>query len=212
MDDITKAILDNYDTQIESSEVVMKYFIEKKRKYMEKNNIIEAKKEDMNLEEFNELCDDMIKKYHVDTPLTESDATDKYLNVILCDLVSNFKGFSNSEKGVPEIGIMHKVCRNMFMIPYDKYLNAVDSKLLSKVWRITFEFVCIEVPSPYAALRANNSIYSMSNPMLWHDESNSKKSSINSILSALDMFDSYILAHYVDMGGSIVIGKKKRNG
>ena len=52
----------------------------------------------------------------------------------------------------------------------------------------------------------------MSNPMLWHDESNSKKSSINSILSALDMFDSYILAHYVDMGGSIVIGKRKRNG
>ena len=33
MDDITKAILDNYDTQIESSEVVMKYFIEKKGKY-----------------------------------------------------------------------------------------------------------------------------------------------------------------------------------
>ena len=69
MDDITKAILDNYDTQIESSEVVMKYFIEKKRKYMEKNNIIEAKKEDMNLEEFNKLCDDVIEKYHVDTPL-----------------------------------------------------------------------------------------------------------------------------------------------
>ena len=166
----------------------------------------------MNLEEFNKLCDDVIEKYHVDTPLAESDVNDKYLNVFLCDLVSNFKEFTNSEKGVFEIGIMHKVCRNMYTIPYYKYLNSVDSKLLSKVWRVTFEFVCIEVPSPYAALRANNSIYSMSNPMLWHDESNSKKSSINSILSALDMFDSYILAHYVDMGGSIVIGKKKRNG
>ena len=165
----------------------------------------------MNLEEFNKLCDDVIEKYHVDTPLTESDVTDKYLNIILCDLVSNFKGFANSEKGVPEIGIMHKVCRNMYTVPYDKYLDAVDSELLSKVWRVTFEFVCIEVPSPYAALRASNTIYSMSNPMLWHNESNSKKSLVNSILRTLDRFDSYILAHYVDMGGSIVIGKVKKN-
>lgn len=45
----------------------------------------------MKLEEFNKLCDDVIEKYHVDTPLTESDVNDKYLNVILCDLVSNFK-------------------------------------------------------------------------------------------------------------------------
>ena len=165
----------------------------------------------MKLEEFNKLCDDVIKKYHVDTPLTESDVNDKYLTVFLCDLVSNLKGFANSKKGVPEIGIIHKVCRNMFMIPYDKYLDAVDSELLSKVCRVTFEFTCIEVPSPYAALRANNSIYSMTNPMLWNEKSNSKNSIINSILSGLDMFDSYILAHYVDMGGSIVIGKRKKD-
>lgn len=52
MDDITKAILDNYDTQIESSEVVLKYFIEKKRKYMEKNNLIINEKEGMSMDEF----------------------------------------------------------------------------------------------------------------------------------------------------------------
>ena len=163
------------------------------------------------LEEFNKLYDDVIEKYHVDTPLTESNVNDKYLTVFLCDLVSNLKGFSNSEKGIPEIGIIHKVCRNMFMLPYEKYLDGVDSKLLSKVCRVIFEFTCIEVPSPYAALRANNSNYSMSNPMVWHDESDSKNNAVISILTGLDMFDSYILAHYVDMGGSIVIGRKKRN-
>lgn len=52
MNDITKAILDNYDAQIESSEVVMKYFIEKKKKYMEKNNITDDKKEGMGMDEF----------------------------------------------------------------------------------------------------------------------------------------------------------------
>lgn len=52
MNDITKAILDNYDAQIESSEVVMKYFINKKKKYMEKNNIVDDKKEDMMIDEF----------------------------------------------------------------------------------------------------------------------------------------------------------------
>ena len=165
----------------------------------------------MNLEEFNKLCDDVIEKYHVDTPLTESEVNDKYLTVILCDLISNIKGFSNSKKGIHEIGEIHKVCRNMYMIPYDKYLDTTDSKLLLKVWRVTIEFVCIEVPSLYVILSANNSIYSMSNPTVWHDESNSKNSIINSILSGLDMFDSYILAHYVDMGGSIVIGKVKKN-
>ena len=52
MNDITKAILDNYDAQIESSEVVMKYFIEKKKKYMEKNNIVDDRKEGMSIDEF----------------------------------------------------------------------------------------------------------------------------------------------------------------
>ena len=52
MNDITKAILDNYDAQIESSEVVMKYFIEKKKKYMEKNNIVDDRKEGMIIDEF----------------------------------------------------------------------------------------------------------------------------------------------------------------
>lgn len=165
----------------------------------------------MNLEEFNKLCDDIIKEYRVDTPITESDVNDKYLTAILCDFVSSLKEFSNSEKGIPEIGKIYKVCRNMYMQPYEKYFDVVDPKLLSKVCRVTFEFVCIEVPSPYAALRANNSIYSMTNPMLWNEESNSKNSIINSILSELDMFDSYILAHYVDMGGSIVIGKKRKD-
>jgi hypothetical protein len=52
MNDVVKAILDNYDAQIESSEVVMKYFIEKKRKFMEKNNIVDDKKEGMDMGEF----------------------------------------------------------------------------------------------------------------------------------------------------------------
>nr|DAW32239.1 MAG TPA: hypothetical protein [Caudoviricetes sp.] len=52
MNDVVKAILDNYDAQIESSEVVMKYFIEKKRKFMEKNNIVDDKKEGMGMDEF----------------------------------------------------------------------------------------------------------------------------------------------------------------
>ena len=52
MNDVVKAILDNYDAQIESSEVVMKYFIEKKKKYMEKNNIVDDRKECMTIDEF----------------------------------------------------------------------------------------------------------------------------------------------------------------
>ena len=52
MNDVVKAILDNYDAQIESSEVVMKYFIEKKKKYMEKNNIVDDMKECMTIDEF----------------------------------------------------------------------------------------------------------------------------------------------------------------
>nr|DAK52866.1 MAG TPA: hypothetical protein [Caudoviricetes sp.] len=46
--------------------------------------------------------------------------------------------------------------------------------------------------------------------MLWNDENDSKKSTANSILSVLDMFESYILAKYVDMGGDVIIGKERK--
>lgn len=41
MNETTKAILDDYNAQIEATGAVMKYFIEKKRKFMEKNNIVD---------------------------------------------------------------------------------------------------------------------------------------------------------------------------
>lgn len=98
----------------------------------------------------------------------------------------------------------------MFKCHLNKYIDTVDSGLLSKIWKVVFEFNCIEVPSVYAVLKPNNTIYSMTNPMLWNDENDSKKSSFNSILSALDMFESYILARYVDMGGDVIIGKERK--
>lgn len=52
MDNIVKAILDNYDAQIEATDTVMKYFIEKKKKFMTKNNIVEDKKEGMDKDKF----------------------------------------------------------------------------------------------------------------------------------------------------------------
>lgn len=52
MNDVVKAILDNYNSQIEATDVVMKYFIEKGRRFMEKNNITDDKKEGMGMNEF----------------------------------------------------------------------------------------------------------------------------------------------------------------
>ena len=52
MNETTKAILDDYNAQIEATGAVMKYFIEKKRKFMEKNNITDDKKEGMGMDEF----------------------------------------------------------------------------------------------------------------------------------------------------------------
>lgn len=52
MNEITKAILDDYNAQIEATGAVMKYFIEKRRRFMEKNNITDDKKEGMSMNEF----------------------------------------------------------------------------------------------------------------------------------------------------------------
>lgn len=52
MNEITKAILDDYNAQIEATGAVMKYFIEKRRRFMEKNNITDDKKEGMIMNEF----------------------------------------------------------------------------------------------------------------------------------------------------------------
>lgn len=53
MNEITKAILDDYNNaQIEATGAVMKYFIEKRRRFMEKNNITDDKKEGMSMNEF----------------------------------------------------------------------------------------------------------------------------------------------------------------
>lgn len=52
MNETTKAILDDYNAQIEATDAVMKYFIEKRRKFMEKNNITDDKKEGMGMSEF----------------------------------------------------------------------------------------------------------------------------------------------------------------
>lgn len=52
MNEITKAILDDYNAQIEATDAVMKYFIEKRRRFMEKNNITDDKKEGMSMNEF----------------------------------------------------------------------------------------------------------------------------------------------------------------
>lgn len=162
----------------------------------------------MSLEEFNKLCDDTLEEYRVELPITLNQV-DKYLTSILLGLVSSLKEFSNSEKSISDIGKIHRVCREMFKCHLNKYIDTVDSKLLSRIWNVIFEFNCIEVPSVYAILKPNNTIYSMSNPMLWNDENDSTKSSYNSILSALDMFESYILAKYVDMGGDVLIGKER---
>lgn len=52
MNETTKAILDDYNAQIEATDAVMKYFIEKRRKFMEKNNIVDDTKEGMGMSEF----------------------------------------------------------------------------------------------------------------------------------------------------------------
>ena len=52
MNEITKAILDDYNAQIEATGAVMKYFIEKRRKFMEKNNIVDGKNGCMYIDEF----------------------------------------------------------------------------------------------------------------------------------------------------------------
>ena len=52
MNETTKAILDDYNAQIEATGAVMKYFIEKRRRFMEKNNITDDKKEGMSMNEF----------------------------------------------------------------------------------------------------------------------------------------------------------------
>lgn len=52
MNEIAKAILDDYNAQIEATGAVMKYFIEKRRRFMEKNNITDDKKEGMSMNEF----------------------------------------------------------------------------------------------------------------------------------------------------------------
>lgn len=163
----------------------------------------------MTLEEFNEFCDEILDEYHIELPITLNQV-DKYLTSTLLDLVKSLKEFSNSEKSISDIGKIHRVCREMFKCHLNKYIDTVDGGLLSKIWKVVFEFNCIEVPSVYAVLKPNNTIYSMTNPMLWNDENDSKKSSYNSILSALDMFESYILAKYVDMGGDVIIGKERK--
>lgn len=165
----------------------------------------------MKLDILNKLCDDMIVKYHIDTSLEESEVNSKYTIIALCDLVSAIKEFSNSEKGIADIGKIHKVCRNMFMVRFNKCIDDIDLEILSTVNGIIFEFVTNEVPSIYAVLRPNNSVYSMTNPIMWNGENDSKKSAVSSILSALDLFESYILVKYVDMGGDIIIGKKKKD-
>lgn len=164
----------------------------------------------MKLEEFNKLCDAMLKECHIDMIFKESDPTANCTIIVLCDLVSVIKEFSNSEKGIADIGKIHKVCRNMFMVKFNKCIDSIDLKILSSVNRVVFEFVTSEVPSIYAVLRPNNSVYSMTNPIMWNGENDSKKSAVSSILSALDLFESYILVKYVDMGGDIIIGRKKK--
>lgn len=164
----------------------------------------------MTLEEFNEFCDEILDEYHVELPITLNQV-DKYLTSTLLDLVKSLKEFSNSEKSISDIGKIHRVCREMFKCHLNKYIDTVAGGLLSKIWKVIFEFNCIEVPSVYAVLKPNNTIYSMSNPMLLNDENDSKKSSFNSILSALDMFESYILVKYVDMGGDVIIGKERND-
>jgi len=52
MNDAVQAIIDYYDSQIESSEIIKKYFIEKKRVVMLKNNINDDSKEGMSVDEF----------------------------------------------------------------------------------------------------------------------------------------------------------------
>nr|DAN30679.1 MAG TPA: hypothetical protein [Caudoviricetes sp.] len=52
MNDAVQAIIDYYDSQIESSEIIKKYFIEKKRVVMSKNNINDDSKEGMSVDEF----------------------------------------------------------------------------------------------------------------------------------------------------------------
>ena len=166
----------------------------------------------MNLEKFNELCDDFLKEYYIGVPFEEYDVSSKYNIMILYDLVLAVKEFSNSEKGISDIGKIHKVCRDLFRYQLNKHVDTTDDKMLSRVFRIVFEFSTIEIPSVYAVLKPNNSIYSMTNPILWNDENDSKKSTANSILSVLDMFESYILAKYVDMDGDVIIGKERKNG
>jgi len=164
----------------------------------------------MNLEEFNKLCDDFLKEYYIGVPFEEYDVSSKYNIMILYDLVLAVKEFSNSEKGISDIGKIHKV--DLIDIPKEVLekltIYSVDS--IQEVFKIVFEFSTIEIPSVYAVLKPNNNIYSMTNPMLWNDENDSKKSTANSILSVLDMFESYILAKYVDMGGDVIIGKERK--
>lgn len=52
MNDAVQAIIDYYDSQIESSEIIKRYFIEKKRVVMSKNNINDDSKEGMSVDEF----------------------------------------------------------------------------------------------------------------------------------------------------------------
>ena len=52
MNDAVQAIIDYYDSHIESSEIMKKHFIEKKRVVMSKNNINDDSKEGMSVDEF----------------------------------------------------------------------------------------------------------------------------------------------------------------
>lgn len=63
----------------------------------------------MKLEEFNKLCDDFLKEYYIGIPLEETDVTSKYTIMVLYDLVLAIKEFSNSGKGIADIGKIHKV-------------------------------------------------------------------------------------------------------
>lgn len=58
----------------------------------------------MKLEEFNKLCDDFLKEYYIGVPLEETDVTSKYTIMVLYDLVLAIKEFSNSGKGIADIG------------------------------------------------------------------------------------------------------------
>nr|DAR65108.1 MAG TPA: hypothetical protein [Caudoviricetes sp.] len=165
----------------------------------------------IDLDNFNNLCDDFLKDHSNHVPVVIDSVDDEYMTILLYGLVCALKRFSNSEKSIADIGKIHNVCKSMFKLEYDRYLDTTDLKLLTSASRIVFNFTVIEVPRVYAVHRPNNNIYIQINPAISNREIDLKKNSINLILSGLDLFESYILVKYVEMGGSVIIGKRKEN-